>query len=353
VAIFDPGPLAGHDLADLRPGLLDAGYRTEALARSLGVPGARALLSDTARISLLCGDSLGTSPAEILGRLFLLCAPVPARVFDGLPRPLTRSLREHGLVQAGADGQEVLGRVSITEIDGFCFLADRLFENRSGAITVSLPEDMCMPPHASSFELLRAIRPGPGGSAVLDVGCGSGCLSLPLARAGDLVTGIDISRRAVAFARANASLNGVTARFEHAAWKDYDSGQRYDHILFNTPGPDVAFDFVTAGIPRLLAPGGHAEVWLTCEVLAQDGDVGGTVDRLSSIAPPFGRRVIVNDGSPCALSRAAVASRRRPGHTLVVRHPGEWAGYVESLHRRGVAEVASIVLELTHAPGSG
>ncbi len=347
MATFDPGTLAGHELEDLRQGLLDADYRTEALAKSLGVAGAQALLSDTARISLLCCDSLGTSPSAILGQLFLLCAPVPARVFGGLPRPLAQSLREHGLVQAGPGTQQVLGRVSMTEIDGSYFLADRLFENRSGAITVTMPDDVCMPPHASSFELMRAITRGPGGSAVLDVGCGSGCLSLPLARAADLVTGIDISRRAIAFARANASLNGVTAHFEHAAWKEYDPRQRYDHIVFNTPGPAVAFDFVTAGIPRLLAPGGRAEVWLTCEVLAQDGDVGGTVDRMSSLGAPFSWRIVVNDGSPCALSRAAVTSRRRPGHTLVVRHPSEWRGYVESLHRRGVVEIASIVLEIT------
>jgi SAM-dependent methyltransferase len=345
---FDPSTLAGRDLQYLRAGLLAAGYRSETLADSLRVKGAAALMSDIARISLICCDSLGTSPSAVLGKLFLLCAPVPMRVFGKLPRPLTQSLHEHGLVHIDSGGQHVIGRVSITEVDEFYFLADRLFENRFGTITVTTPDDVCMTPHASSFELMKAIARGRAGSAVLDVGCGSGCLSLPLARPAGHVTGIDTSGRAVAFARANASLNGVRAQFEQAAWQNYDSQQRYDHILFNTPGPSTAFDFVTAGIPRFLAPGGRAEVWLTCEVLAEDGDIRGTVDRMSTIEPPFDLRIMVNDRSPCSLSREAVASRRRPGHTLVVKHPAEWRAYVDSLHSRGVVEVASIVLEITH-----
>jgi len=332
----------------LRAGLLDAGYRTQTLAESLGVGGAEALLSDIARISLICCDFLGTSSSAILGKLFLLCAPVPMHIFHKLPEPLSQSLHEHGLVQIDSDGQHAIGRVSITEVDGFYFLTDRLFENRFSTITVAIPDDVCMPPHASSFELMKAIARARGGSTVLDVGCGSGCLSLPLARSADLVTGIDISGRAIAFARANASLNGVRAQFENAAWENYNPQQRYDHILFNTPGPTAAFDFVSAGIPRFLAPGGHAEVWLTCEVLAEDGDIRGAVDRMSTIESPFDLRIMVNDRSPCSLSREAVASRRRPGHTLVVKHPAEWRAYAESLHSRGVVEVASIVLEIEH-----
>ena len=42
---------------------------------------------------------------------------------------------------------------------------------------------------------MKAIARGRTGSAVLDVGCGSGCLSLPLARPAGHVTGIDTSGR--------------------------------------------------------------------------------------------------------------------------------------------------------------
>ena len=115
--IFDPSTLAEHDLQHLRAGLLDAGYRSEALAERLGVRGAEALLSDSARISLVCHDFLGTSPSAILGKLFLLCAPVPMRVFDELPHPLSQSLHEHALVQVDSDRQHAIGRISRQSCD--------------------------------------------------------------------------------------------------------------------------------------------------------------------------------------------------------------------------------------------
>jgi len=149
-------------------------------------------------------------------------------------------------------------------------------------------------------------------------------------------------------ARANASLNGVRARFEHAAWENYGAQQRYDRILFNAPCANATLDFVTVGVPRLLAVGGRAQIWLKCEVLAEDGDIRGTVNRMTTVEPPFDLRTVINDGSPFSLSRDAVMLHRRPRHTLLVKHPSEWHAYCDSLRSRSVIEVASIVLEVTH-----
>jgi SAM-dependent methyltransferase len=348
---FDPNRLAEHDLRPLGVLLLDAGYRTRTLAESLKLADAEALLADAARNSFIHCDSLGTSPPAILGRLFLLCAPVPVPIFGKLPGSLMQALYEYGLVQIDADGRHVVGKVSITEVDGYYFLADRLFENRFGDICVTISADICMPPHASSFELSKAIARVPCGLKLLDIGCGSGCLSLPLAGSADLVTGIDISSRAVAFARANASLNGARARFAHADWEQFDSQEHYDQVFFNSPDAGEAFRFVNNGIPRFLRRSGRAQVWLNCEVLAEDGDIQGTVHRMSAIEQQFDVRILVNDGSPFSLNREALAQGKRPPRTLLVEHSSEWREYVDSLRSRDVVEVASIVLDVTGHDG--
>ena len=52
------------------------------------------------------------------------------------------------------------------------------------------------------------------GEPVLDVACGTGNLALPAARAGALVTGVDIAPNLIAQAQANAAREGLPADFE-------------------------------------------------------------------------------------------------------------------------------------------
>ncbi|HEU5082787.1 MAG TPA: 50S ribosomal protein L11 methyltransferase [Acidimicrobiales bacterium] len=97
--------------------------------------------------------------------------------------------------------------------------------------------------------LARLVAPG---ARVLDVGCGSGALSVVAARAGASVTAIDVDPVAVAATRRNAAANGVAVDASIAP-------------LSAIPG---AFDVVVANISaqavlelagdlwRVLAPGG-------------------------------------------------------------------------------------------------
>jgi SAM-dependent methyltransferase len=348
---LDPDKLAEHDLRPVRTLLLESGYRTKTLAARLGLDDPETLLADTARNSLMYCDSLGSSPPAILGRLFLLCAPVPIPVFSKLTKPLIRALYEYELVRVDTDGRHVVANVTITEADGHYYIADRLFENKSGSIHVTISSDMCMPPHASSFELSRIISKALPGSTVLDVGCGSGYLSLPLAVSTELVTGIDTSSRAVAFSRANASLNGLHARFIHQGWEQYDLPEQYDLILYNSPDGGAAFDFINNGLTRFLRPSGRAHVRLVCDVLAEDDDVTSAVRRITTIGPQFAVRIHVPSDSLYSLNREVIAQGSRPSRTLLVDRHSDWQAYLDSLRSRGVVEVASIVLDITGNDG--
>jgi SAM-dependent methyltransferase len=77
--------------------------------------------------------------------------------------------------------------------------------------------DEASPYVAGFIEHLRA-RPG---ESVLDVGCGSGALALPLARAGHDVTGLDFSAGMLDLLRRQASEEGLqNVRTVQAAWDD-------------------------------------------------------------------------------------------------------------------------------------
>jgi 23S rRNA (uracil1939-C5)-methyltransferase len=75
---------------------------------------------------------------------------------------------------------------------------------------------------------------------VLDLYCGAGTLSLPLARAGARVTGIEVLAPAVAEARANAAANGIRgaefhcAEVEDPSPQDWETGA-WDAVVLDPP----------------------------------------------------------------------------------------------------------------------
>jgi SAM-dependent methyltransferase len=73
-------------------------------------------------------------------------------------------------------------------------------------------------PYVADFIAYMGIRPG---ESVLDVGCGSGALALPLARAGHDVAALDFSAGMLDVLREHASADGLrNVRTVHAGWDD-------------------------------------------------------------------------------------------------------------------------------------
>jgi SAM-dependent methyltransferase len=91
-----------------------------------------------------------------------------------------------------------------------------------------------------ALEFLARLEVSPG-TRMLDAGCGAGQIAIPAAKAGALVTGIDIAANLIAQARQRAAAAGVKAQFDEADAEDL-------------PYPDASFDLVVSLIGAMFAP---------------------------------------------------------------------------------------------------
>lgn len=89
-------------------------------------------------------------------------------------------------------------------------------------------------------EFLNRLNIEPG-TQMLDVGCGAGQIAIPAARAGALVSGVDIASNLIEKARERAAAEGVDVRLEEG-----------DAEML--PYPDAAFDLVVSLIGAMFAP---------------------------------------------------------------------------------------------------
>jgi ubiquinone/menaquinone biosynthesis C-methylase UbiE len=109
---------------------------------------------------------------------------------------------------------------------------------------------------AEAFVARRKIQPG---TRVLDVACGTGNLAIPAARAGAVVTGIDIAPNLVGQARARARSERVDMQFDEGDVEalPYEDGS-FDLVMsmwgaMFAPRPDV----VTQELTRVCRSGGQ------------------------------------------------------------------------------------------------
>lgn len=102
-----------------------------------------------------------------------------------------------------------------------------------GGLVLHVPDSVYQPSD-DSFMLADAAR-GLNGD-VLEIGCGSGIVSLTAAKTAKNVLGTDVNPDAVACARANAERNGIgNASFVEGDMLSAVGNRKFDAILFNPP----------------------------------------------------------------------------------------------------------------------
>ncbi len=131
----------------------------------------------------------------------------------------------------------------------------------------------------------------PSGARVLDVACGTGNLAIPLARAGAVVTGVDIAPNLLVQARERAAAENLAVRFDEGNAEQLPySDASFEAVVsmfgaMFAPRPEVA----AAELARVLSPGGRLAManWNPASFSGEMFRVSGRhVSPPPGIAPP-------------------------------------------------------------------
>jgi predicted RNA methylase len=210
----------------LRQFLDEAGYTEPELRKALGaaeLPSRQ--LRNRARLLDRTAEPLAL---HLLIRWFWIGMPQPKSLgLSLLPKEFVSLLVESGLLQE--DGNDLAPTAMLLPVDGFVVASDHpsAIENRVS--------DLVLWPNPTSRFLSRfAVRRR--SRATLDLGTGSGILSLYASRFSDLVVATDLNERAVIFAKFNAQLNGIE-NIEVLCGDCFSpvTGRSFDLILSNPP----------------------------------------------------------------------------------------------------------------------
>ena len=276
-----------EQLAALREDLRAAAYTTDHLAELLGVTASSALHRDQVlpalRVLQGCSD-----PSAPLVRLLVLGLAEPAAHLDAaLPRTGASGLVDLGIaVPVGpAPDRDVSAPPSLRSTCDLrpygderhdWWVASDLSESALGGV---LPTDHVLGVGGASTTL-ASWAPRPRVSRALDLGTGSGVQALHLTGHTDRVVVTDLSARALAYARFNAALNGVTLDVRRGSLLEPVAGEEFDLVVSNPPfvitprrpgvprfeyrdggaAGDSIVSGLVANVGRVLAPGGMAQL---------------------------------------------------------------------------------------------
>ncbi len=174
--------------------------------------------------------------------------------------------------------------------------------NLDHSIDIVIDSSDVYSPSDDSFLLLKVTEVKPG-ERLLEMGCGSGLISLHAAKAGAEVTAVDINPFAVECTRRNASRNNLRVKTIESNLFERVEGD-FDVIVFNPPylpeetrstswiekswsggeeGSEVAVQFLDVAWKHLL-PGGRVYIILS--------SIGGFTTALKSAKPWYDSEIL-------------------------------------------------------------
>jgi methylase of polypeptide subunit release factors len=280
-------------LERLRADLRSAGLTVDAIADRLGAVAAAALHREQPLPALLATEE-ADDPSAILLRLFTLGHPVPAAALArALPTLGLAGALDLGLVRlvhaAGAQGEVV---------EALCDLRPYANDDHDWWITSDLGElatgRPLRPDHVlgiggasatlASWTVRRPVR------RALDLGTGCGIQTFHLASHCETIVATDVSERALAYARFNADLAGLTLDLRAGDLFEPVAGERFGLVVSNPPFVITPPD---AGLPRYeYRDAGLGGDTLVRALVQQVGDLlepGGIAQFLGNWEIPEGR----------------------------------------------------------------
>ncbi len=134
-----------------------------------------------------------------------------------------------------------------------------------------------------ALDFLGRLKVAPG-TRMLDLGCGAGQIAIPAARAGAIVTGIDIAANSIAQARARAEGDGLSVRFDEGDAEMLPYGDAEFDLVVSLIGAMFAPrpDLVAAEMLRVCRPGGR----IVMANWTPDGHVGQMFKVIGKHVPP-------------------------------------------------------------------
>lgn len=229
-------PQSGFDLLSTK--LRELGYRPKRLSKIMGLSSEDDLYPLDYRFLPRWDRKLSESPeplAPIIRLLLLALAEDVRRLEKALGSRTLDFILETGL--AFRQGEAVHPRLSIFPFRNLFMVTDRLFMNADPeSPEEGLSSDNCVWRLDRTTLIMAKTMPRRKAGKVLELGCGSGVLSLLAAKEASNVTGVDINPRAVNVAGFNARLNKIeNVEFVQGDLFQPVGGRCFDLIFSNPP----------------------------------------------------------------------------------------------------------------------
>jgi len=226
--------------ARLRAACTEAGFTEDAVRARLFVPAGLPVFAAGVLHDLELADA--DDRLSVLLRLLVRGTPVDAAAAEAALAPATvDDLIAMGMAVRDGDGT-VRTTVRLMPVHGLLLLADR-----GGS---DAPADIVLGDNGPA-NILAALTSRRPVDRTLDLGTGGGVQALLAAAHSRHVTATDVNERALAFARANAALNGIDGvEWVQGSWLEPVAGQRFDLIVVNPPyiiSPDTSFLYRDGG----------------------------------------------------------------------------------------------------------